>query len=102
LPLETFKRRSWFFEPNIFASQTIPAKFDVAIALQPIMDAAEDFCVEQISISEFIRKVLPNSNLVRGEHRIDLCSNWLETATCFSLRGGTLEQRIEFLKNRSR
>lgn len=91
----------WFFDPNLYMSKSMPAKFDQAVALEPLgesgCDAPAKMSLQFLSSYEYIKSVLPFSNLLRLDNKIGVLHEAVEQARCVKLSGGTLRERVEFL-----
>ena len=85
-----------FFPMNsVAAESSIKAPFDFAIVLdrrQP------DLKMTEIRPDDFIRRALPVSNILRVANGAPLFTSFVESGKCFSLSGGTVEQRLDILR----
>ncbi len=71
------------------------APFDVAIHLV-LTGGVDEMKVEKASAAEFVRKVLPISNLARKPDGIANFMSLVEPAQCYELNNGSLEERLQF------
>jgi len=77
------------------AFETMPADIDIAIFFQVIdKDAPGPLVISDLKSSEYVRRLLPISNLLHSEVFMDKFSSYLQKARCYQVSGGTISQRV--------
>lgn len=103
LPEVANRPNKWFLEPTLYIAEPVVARFDAVLSLSPFDQSGEstlsDLQVEPISSSEFIREILPWSNVLRHGDAIPVLQAVIQAARCVKLQGGNLSQRVELLKS---
>jgi hypothetical protein len=90
----------WYFDPQIHHYSEAPFKFSQAILLNSANIQPEaPLSIEEVSMSQFLRDILPIANCVRVEGAIDLVNEGLQGTSCFIIKGGNLKERLEFLES---
>ncbi|HEY9791901.1 MAG TPA: hypothetical protein V6D22_15960 [Candidatus Obscuribacterales bacterium] len=94
-------REGWFFDKNLYFRKSMPAKFDMAVFLDPLDETdntgACTMSVRALSAYEYIKSVLPYSNLLRLDDKIGVLYHAIENSRCLKLRRGSLPERVDFL-----
>lgn len=89
----------WFFDGELFWRQKVKADFNLAVILETAMpDEKRPLAVEEVSASDYIRRVLSISNTIRLDEGLNIVAEALKKSRCFSIRGGELSERIEFMR----
>lgn len=83
----------WLLMGDLANTQTHHAPFDIAINLE-LVHKHEPLFTERISVSEFCRAILANSNALRTSSGLTDLQDCLEDSLCFKMISGTLEDRL--------
>jgi len=91
---------SWLPTKDLSVTKATEASFDLAIYLgEFIAGTDEPLHYAPISTTQYLKKLLAGSNIVRIPSAIEKMHSYLDDAACFTLAGGTLQERIEFVIN---
>lgn len=95
LALEWRKNRVWSPTIDLTGDTESKPAFDVAIWLERGEESDSTLSKTVISYSEFARKTMPISNLLKLKGSYELFVESLASARCLTLSNGELEQRLE-------
>jgi hypothetical protein len=84
----------WIPMPSSLVAETCAATFDVVIRLDAARNDIPLECKE-LSAGDFMRVILPNSNLIHHDEGFEKTMQYIKNARCYRLTGGTLLERIE-------
>jgi len=70
--------------------------FDIVVHLEK-GDSPDELVSSKLSHSDYIRKLMPLSNVARKKGATDKLIQYLGTAQVYQVAGGTLQQRINFI-----
>jgi hypothetical protein len=98
--VDKFPESAWFFDESMYAAESLPAKFELALYLDAIGENdSNELLIEKITPAELLKRVLPISNLLKLTGRADLFYETVETASCLRISGGKLGERIDLLES---
>jgi energy-coupling factor transporter ATP-binding protein EcfA2 len=107
LPRISLGQQGWFFDQSLYLMQPTKAEFTALLTLVPFEETIEeaaaerygDLSIEQLSLAEFIRSILPYSNLLRLRHHVSTLQDAGKQAQCLRIEGGELKERMELLES---
>ncbi len=88
---------AWFSAKEYAQASPVEARFDVALFCEPFETFHKTFSVAHISTNNFLRKILPVSNVVNVTGGIDKLSDYLGNAVCLNISGGSLRDRLDVI-----
>jgi hypothetical protein len=95
IPLEWRKDRVWAPLDDTISESQFEPMFDFAFFLERTEEDQQAFSQEKISASEFGRKALALSNLLKIQGSYDSFTQSLSNASCHRLSGGELTERLD-------
>jgi hypothetical protein len=86
----------WIPLDGMAAGGEVAAKLDLAFFFEHIADPGSlgPLTLNETVQADFIRRLLPISNLLHSETAIDKLSTYLTDARCFNLSGGSITERL--------
>jgi hypothetical protein len=89
----------WLPLGDMACNEACQARFDLIILLRDNALDRNRIELEEITAATFVRQILDRSNLLRIQGSIEKLSESLSQSKCFTLKGGTLSERIKFIQN---
>lgn len=99
IPLEWRKDRVWAPLEDTVSELRIDPVFDFAFLMDRDAQSQQNFSHTQLSASEFGRKILALSNLLKIQGSYDALTQSLRQSSCHCLSGGELEERLQIIIN---
>jgi hypothetical protein len=93
---DTIIRREWVANKATLPLPGLSASFDLALYFD-FAGSTEQPEITRLSAAEYLRLILPCSNLLHQEGAPDRMVEYLKNASCFRISGGTLLQRLHFI-----
>lgn len=96
--LQLNERGNWLLDSSLYCLDSSPAKFTVAIVLNTIdRSSSAEMEVRSLTPAEFVRRILPISNLIRELNGTDILYDSVRDARCLTVKSGSLGQRVNLL-----
>jgi hypothetical protein len=90
-------KEQWVAMGEMGCTDNYDLDFNLAILLLDLAKEELSFEVAAISPQTFVRMILSRSNILRIHGSADQLAGSLSTGTCYSLKGGSLQERINFI-----
>jgi hypothetical protein len=78
-------------------AETCPVNFDIAMLFENARASGPLQCA-QISPNDYVRRLLPISNLIHKEKAPETITDYIGKTRCFHLTGGTLAERMHTIR----
>lgn len=88
----------WVPNEKAFGLSGQRAHVDVALYFETA-GGGEQLSVDRLNAGNYMRLILPNSNLVHHEHFTERMADYLANATCHKVSGGDLRERLDLILN---
>lgn len=88
----------WLPPGETAIAETCPVHFDSVILFENARAGGPLEC-EEISASDYVRRLLPISNLIHKEDGPERVTDYIGSAKCFHVKGGTLPERMSIVGN---
>lgn len=93
---ETIVRQEWVANKAALPQSALSASFDLALYFD-FAGGLEQPEITRLTPAEYLRLILPVSNLLHQESAPERMVEYLKNANCFRISGGTLWERLQFI-----
>lgn len=73
------------------------AHFDYAVYFESKAIPPRPMCASEITVGSYFRQILSTSNILRLRDAPDKMLEYLNSAKCFSISGGSLKERLDYI-----